>query len=332
MKRLWNPVLVLYLLSPMCGELLSGSQPPLEFFRPLNLIFITAFYGSGALLVRELTRRWGKGWPTLLTLGAAYGIVEEGLAAKSFFDPAWMDLGALGSYGRWLGVNWVWAVLLTIFHAVFSISIPILLTELAFPSRRKEPWLGRRGLSFFALLFTGMVVLLYLGITPYRVPVPHVLLTLVALIALVWWARRCPSAPSIRPAGGAGSPRRLALLGFGATLALFTLGWVMPNTRLPAALTFVAMLGLGAGMYRTIARAALAEDWTERHLLALAAGGLSFFLLLQPLLELDRAALEDRSGSSLMALLGAGLLWSLARSLRRRSEAPNGPIGVAASS
>ena len=133
MKRLWNPVLVLYLLSPICGELLSGSQPPLEFFRPLNLIFITAFYGSGALLVRELTRRWGKGWPTLLTLGAAYGIVEEGLAAKSFFDPAWMDLGALGVYGRWVGVNWVWAALLTIFHAVFSISIPVLLTELAFP-------------------------------------------------------------------------------------------------------------------------------------------------------------------------------------------------------
>jgi hypothetical protein len=222
--------------------------------------------------------------------------------------------------------------LLTIFHAVFSISIPILLTELAFPSRRKEPWLGRRGLSFFALLFTAMVVFLYLGITPYRVPLPHVLLTLASLTSLVWWARRCPYAPSIAPARAAGSRLRLALLGFGATLALFALGWVLPNTRLPALFTFVAMLGLGAGMYRAIARAAQAEDWTERHLLALATGGLSFFFLLQPLLELDRAALEDRSGSSLMALAGAGLLWALARSLPRRSEAPGSPLGVAASS
>jgi len=45
----------------------------------------------------------------LFVLGAAYGVLEEGLMVKSFFDPNWMDLGVLGSYGLWMGVNWVWA-------------------------------------------------------------------------------------------------------------------------------------------------------------------------------------------------------------------------------
>jgi hypothetical protein len=332
MKRIWNPVLVLYLLAPICGELLSGSQPPLEFFRPLNLVFITAFYGSGALLVREITRRWQKGWPTLLILGAAYGIVEEGLAAKSFFDPSWMDLGPLGVYGRWLGVNWVWAALLTAFHAVFSLSIPILLTELVFPKRRNVPWLSRRGLSFFAFLFVGMAVFLYLFITPYRVPIPHALLTLAVLAALIGWAWRNPVVPAIPAAKHVGPPLRFALFGFGATLALFALGGILPNTRVPPALTFVAMLGLGAGVYRAISRAARAEAWTERHALALAIGGLSFFLLLQPLLELDRSAAEDRSGCTLVALVGAGLLWALSHSLRRRGETAASSLGVASSS
>ncbi|MCD6244170.1 MAG: hypothetical protein J7J65_02910 [Candidatus Korarchaeota archaeon] len=52
---------------------------------------------------------------------AAYGIVEEGVMTRSFFCPTWPDLGILAEYGRWIGVNWVWAIQLTIFHAVFSI-------------------------------------------------------------------------------------------------------------------------------------------------------------------------------------------------------------------
>ncbi len=59
-------------------------------------------------------------------MGAAYGIIEEGILVLSFFNPAWKDLGILSSYGRWLGVKWVWAEWLTIYRSIFSITIPIL--------------------------------------------------------------------------------------------------------------------------------------------------------------------------------------------------------------
>ena len=57
------PALVLFFLAPVIGELLSGSAPPIEFFNPFSLIILPALYGSGALLVRELTLRWKKRWP-----------------------------------------------------------------------------------------------------------------------------------------------------------------------------------------------------------------------------------------------------------------------------
>jgi hypothetical protein len=134
----------LFLLAPTIGELLSGSSPPGEFFKPVPLLLMAFLYGGGALLARELLRAWRKGWPTLLTLGIAYAIIEEGLCCKSFFDPNWPNVGIPGCYGRWLGVNWVRTTHLALYHTVFNILIPITLVEFLFPATRDVTWLGPR--------------------------------------------------------------------------------------------------------------------------------------------------------------------------------------------
>lgn len=64
-------------------------------------IFLGSLYGSGVLLVRDYARRWNKGWRSILLLGAAYGIIEEGIPVRSFFSPTWKDLGTLATYGHW---------------------------------------------------------------------------------------------------------------------------------------------------------------------------------------------------------------------------------------
>jgi hypothetical protein len=73
-----SPSLVLFVLAPAIGELLSGSAPPLEFFNPIAFLLIASLYGSGAIVMRELKALWKKGFKSLLLLGAAYGILEEG--------------------------------------------------------------------------------------------------------------------------------------------------------------------------------------------------------------------------------------------------------------
>src|SRR5215469_16767881 len=68
----WKPVMTLLFLSPVIGELLSGSSPPLLFFNPIALLFQVGLYGCGALLVRETVVRRNLNVIGLLLLGAAY--------------------------------------------------------------------------------------------------------------------------------------------------------------------------------------------------------------------------------------------------------------------
>src|SRR5947199_282242 len=152
-----RPLLALVLLSPVIAEMLSGSTPPLEWLNPIAALLLIWLYGAGVLVMRETAVRWKTGWPSILLLGAAYGIIEEGLAVKSFFDPGWMDLETLAWYGRWFDVNWVWAVWLTIYHAVVSIAIPIFLVEWIWPRTRGIPLTSRRDyITAIALLAGAM--------------------------------------------------------------------------------------------------------------------------------------------------------------------------------
>ena len=87
MKRPWLPALVLFFGAPAVGELLCGNMPPSKFFNPAALVCVSILYGGAAILIREAALRWDKGWPTILALGAAYAVIEEGLMVKSFFNP-----------------------------------------------------------------------------------------------------------------------------------------------------------------------------------------------------------------------------------------------------
>ncbi len=298
----YAPVILLFFLAPVIGELLSGSAPPIEFFNPFGLIFLSALYGSGAILVREVTLGWGKRWPTILVLGLAYGIIEEGLMVKSFFDPAWPDLGLLGVYGRWGGVNWVWVVFLTLFHAVFSIAIPILLAEIAFPSRRDERWLGKKGVVFFATLLIFVVLLGYFVLAPYQPPSIPYLLTVILTVALFVIAQQMPEqwfAPIQKPAW---RPLLLGLLGLCATFLFFMLGWALPYLGLPPVLTITAMIILAITLFFMIRRASGNSSWEDHGRLALASGALTFFILLGPITENDPTRLDNPAGMTIVAI------------------------------
>jgi hypothetical protein len=316
MKRI-SPALVLFFLSPAIGELLSGSAPPVEFFNPLTLLILSALYGSGAILVRECALRWGKRWPTIFTLGLAYGILEEGLMVKSFFDPAWPDLGILGVYGRWAGVNWVWSLFLMIYHAVISIAIPIFLVESIFPERRDEPWVGRRGLIGLSLLLLVDVLFGFLLLTSYRPLAIPCLVALIAAVALFWMARCMPRNWWASEGGASRRPLLFGVLGFFGTLAFFLLHWVLPETGLPVPITMGTAIGLVVLMIWAVGRMSGHGAWTDEHRLALVSGALLFFILLAPLAEVDKTRLDNPAG---MTLIGLGalafLLWMRASTRR----------------
>ena len=143
-----GPILVLFILSPVIAELLSGSTP---VSRAEQLIFESVFYGSAALLIREIARRYKLGWYSIILLGFAFGIIEECLLLQSAFNPHFLNLDI--SFGRLWGVNWAWSEIIITNHSIWSISIPILFAELIFPGRKDKPWLSKAGIGIFAILF-----------------------------------------------------------------------------------------------------------------------------------------------------------------------------------
>jgi hypothetical protein len=317
------PVIVLFFLSPIIGELLSGSAPPVEFFNPFGLLILPALYGSGAILARESALSWNKRWPTILVLGLAYGIIEEGLMVKSFFDPSWPDLGLLGVYGRWGGVNWVWTVFLTLYHAVFSIAIPILLVEIIFPARRDERWLGRKGKIFFGTLLFLVVLLGFVVLTPYRPPVFVYMLAIISVVALVGIARRLPvrwapigQAPRWRPLW-------LGVFGFVATILFFAHGWVLPELGVPPLITIISMIFFALLILRLIRWASGEGSWQDDGRAALASGALTFFILLGPLAEMDPARPDNPAGMTLVAVGALIALIILRIQVNRRGKLQN---------
>ncbi len=316
-RRRLSPALVLFFLSPMTAELLTGSAPPAEFFNPFMLLVLTALYGSGAILIRELALRWRKGWPTILMLGAAYGIVEEGLMVKSFFDPQWVDLGPLGVYGRWAEVNWVWSLGLTLFHAVWSIGIPILLVTRMFPERATEAWVGRRMLRFLATLMALDVAFGFFALTPYRPPAIQYLLACLAVIALYFLARRLPAeiGAARRDESQEDRPRtkRRFVGGLLAAIAFFAVLWVIPSTGVRPVVTMVllALLAIGCRHRPEVCWSRHPAGSTSVSLLWRAAPSLSSSSW-RPLQQLDPAHAVERRGMALVGLAMACLLVWLA--------------------
>ena len=313
------PAITLLLLAPALGELLSGSAPPSEFFNPVALVLLAFLYGGGALLVRDAVRGRRKGYPSLLCLGAAYAIFEEGIVCKSFFDPNWPDLGALGTYGRWLGTNWAWLAMLTLYHTIVSIAVPILLVEVSFSARRSDKWLGTSWRNALLAVMGLWALLGYFVLSKFRPPWPHYLIAWATVFALIWLAPRLPVRLGLVPGPRRSRPAWLWAVGFLWTVLLFMTFWALPPTGIPPILTIFVGLALSVPAAFLVLR--LSGDlgaWDDRGRFLLAAGVLSFFILLAPLQESDKTRSDNPRG---MAAVGATalvlLLWQGRRVWKR---------------
>ena len=151
-RGIW-PALGLVFVAPLVAEYLLGNLP-MKLLPAL--IVLAPMYGGGALLIREVVRRTGRGWPSILLLGMAYGIFEEAYTTQSLFNPNYLklNLGLLTpAYIPSLGISAWWTLWMFMVHGIWSISTPIALVEACVPDRARTPWLGRVGLVVVTLVF-----------------------------------------------------------------------------------------------------------------------------------------------------------------------------------
>jgi hypothetical protein len=324
------PVLAVLLLAPTIPELLTGSTPISELaFDPLGFAIaflgIVGLYGTGALLIREFAVYFRKGWATILLLGAAYGIAEEGLAVHTFFEPAGRSpVGALGWYGHAFGVNWLWALGLTAFHAVYSIALPILLTGLFFPGVRNERWLDRGAIALVAAVYLFVVALF--SVVVGHGPSPGLLALFLAIEGvLIYLAWRVPAdLLHVRPGAS-----RLGRWGIALAGTLFFDAWTLTlvlagiGARVPAVVAAAALVAVGITAIFLVLRTVGTED-LDRSEFYFATGMLGVLFVWDIIVEFTVP------GILLVSAAFAYLLYRLHRRIegRRPLEVPEGAHGA----
>jgi hypothetical protein len=324
------PVIGLFFLAPLVAEYLMGNVT-LTYLVVLPLMAL--LYGSGALLIREYARRTGRGWPTILGLALAYGMLEETFVTQTLFNQNWAGFRILDyGYVSALGLGLPWTLFMVGVHTVWSISVPIALAETLARERRMTPWLGNVGFGVTAVLFALTIV----GdsiLTATRDGVASATQLAVAAVivaVLVMIALRLPRPGRLQPPPGR-APSPWLAGGFAAAAgAVFVLLYAIDPTglspwlealRIPAGLNVVANLVLFAITIAVVTRWSRRPGWSQAHVLALAGGALLTYAWHSfPWRSLDNAGLALDLGSNAAFTAGAiALLVVAARRVRQPS-------------
>lgn len=260
----WATVLAMMVVAPWFAEFSWGGYP--VQYLPVAVLFVGPMYGGAALLIREIAVRSGRGWPTILLLAAAFGLLQCAIVDQSLFNP---------SYGRFnfqdpahidgIDISGYWLVAFVSGHVVASIAAPLVIVQ-TWSGRPSEPWLGRRGLGVVATLYVLATVVNHVGVKdeegdgfqaqPLQVAVAAAVVLLLLAAALLW--RRRASRDRWVPA-----PWMLAVLGFLAYLLY-----------LPGESTAALVVGLVVitAVIATIGTWSRSVHWTSTHTFALAMG------------------------------------------------------------
>jgi hypothetical protein len=267
----------LFFLAPLVAEFLLGDFP--ATWLPL-LIVLAPMYGGGAILIRELTRRSGRGWPTILLLGVAYAILEEAFTTQTLFNPDIFGMHMhLLSHG-WipsLGIGAWWTLFMLNVHPFWSIGVSIALAEGLYPSpagpaqlAARAPWLGNVGLSVAAALFAVGVVYntwYTLHHDPFRASHLQLLVSALFVVVFAVAAFLIPvPAPSRNPSP-VPSPWITGAAAFllGAAVFLAPIWWNWGAVAWILAVDLVFLVGLGLFSQ--------CSGWTALHTLSIGAGG-----------------------------------------------------------
>ena len=309
------PAFVLFFLSPFVAEYLLGN---ISISALGAMVILAPLYGGGALLIRESARRFGRGWPTILVLALAYGLVEEGLSIQTLFNPNYLGLHLLKeAFIPALGISGWWTLFVLTLHTVWSIAVPIAVAEALFVDRRETPWLGKVGLSVAGILFVLGATAVHFGTRkqdPFAASSTQLTLVVLLIVLLIGVAFRLAKRQATEP----GSVPNSWLVGastLGLGLGFMTLhdvihGWVVVGGY--GVIYLLALALLGAWTRRTA--------WTPLHTLAAASGAMLTYACTafpqQPVVGAKGTV--DLVGNTIFALIAILLIARAVKSERTR--------------
>lgn len=258
-------------------------------------------YGFGAIICRELTIRWKKGWLSFLLLSLAYGIFEEGIVVRSFFNPDWGELGPMQLYTHYMGINWSFSFALLHFHIVFSIWSSVIFAELIYSKKRDQSWVSSKKL---AICIIGLLLWIPAGwlMTPYIPPLSYYLITICLFVGLIVFALRLPNNIPVLKSRKVTSPIVFFIIGMLNVFITFFTIFVMPDINIfPPLWTVMLFLIIFNVIVLYILKTLSGKFilWDDSHRLALLSGFLSLFFFVGIVEEFE----DGFTGSGIVAIL-----------------------------
>ncbi|HEU5473569.1 MAG TPA: hypothetical protein VFV67_23225 [Actinophytocola sp.] len=258
MPRRLAPAIGLFVLAPVCAEYLAGYDDSVGRVWALlgGLLILGPLYGGPALIIREVVRRTGRGWPSMLLLAVAFGLVQAGLVDQSLFDPAYRDIDSWAGTRNptaipALGISVHTAIVFVAGHVVWSLGAPIAMVESLVPQRATTPWLGRTGLAVTGVLYVLAALLIFAdhqNTQQFLATLAQLISTTVLVAALIVVAFLLGRQP--RPAIDRAAPRpwrvgALAVIAFGV-FDLAGTDWLGVAVQVTALTALVVLVGRGS--------------------------------------------------------------------------------------
>ena len=316
----------LVVISAIGAELLAAYNDttgrPAELL--VNVVFFAMLYGCPALLIRELARRTGRGWPAILLLSAAAGLLQAGVIDQALFSDSYGDVkgweeSLRATYVAPLGLGAYMLQNFVLGHVIYSFCAPLAVAEAMRPAIAERSWLGRRGVTFVAALWLAVAALIFadaLGSEAHATAF-EIAATLAVIAALVVAAFRVGPAPRTSR-GRAPRVRTVLAVSFVAASAHAA----VPETWLGVALAALVVVASGW----LLARTARGRDWGLAHIAAVATGALlsrgtlAFFYY--PLVGETSAERKYAHNVVMLLIVAAAGAYAIRRA---RDRVPDGP-------
>src|SRR5699024_2263990 len=209
-----------------------------------------------------------------------------GFVIGTLFNPDYLGLSLLDhGWVPALGTSPIWSLYVVGIHSVWSILVPIVLTEHLFPARARTTWLGIPGLVLALLVYLVGATAIAAGVyVEHRFfpAVPQLLgVAVLALAAVVIaFSLQGRSRPRARPVPAPGMIASYTFLGGSAFVGL-------QMVTLPPVLTVALMLAVIIVVAVLVGRAATARAWSPSHAIAAAAGAVVTYCWTGFVIQLD---------------------------------------------